>query len=188
MLANHRWRSLVALPVTLFISLALVFTMTSTAEAKTPSTATQASAAKAQAAKAVAAKKVSRKAEKRRAHRVSKAIKIARRQKGDPYRRGGTGPGSFDCSGLIQYSFKKAGVKVPRTSGAQASKLRKVSKRKLRKGDLIYFSNGGRVYHAGIYWGKKKGHRLILHSSRPGSPVKVARIWTSKYSGRTLRL
>lgn len=82
MLASHRWRSLFALPITLPISLALVFTMTSTAEAKTPSTATQASAGKTQAAKAVVAKKyTSKKAKERRAKRVVKAIKtlVARR-------------------------------------------------------------------------------------------------------------
>lgn len=88
----------------------------------------------------------------------------------------------------MQYAYKKAGVKIPRTSQAQASRLRPVSKRKLRKGDPIYFYDNGRVYHACLYWGKKKGEKLILHSSRPGSPVKVNRIWTSKYKGRTLRL
>ncbi|MFY0409900.1 C40 family peptidase [Solicola sp. PLA-1-18] len=120
--------------------------------------------------------------------KVVKAVKVAKKQIGDPYRRGGTGPNGFDCSGLTQYSFKKAGINIPRTSGSQSNALRKISKSKMKRGDLIYFTRGGRVYHAAIYLGKKNGHKIMLHSSRPGTPVRVNRIFSDSYQVRTLRL
>ena len=52
--------------------------------------------------------------------RVALASSIALQQLGDPYVCGAIGPSSFDCSGLVQYSFRKAGIIVPRTAAAQA--------------------------------------------------------------------
>lgn len=158
-----RLRALIALPVALALAFGL---MVATA------TASEASSAKSE----------------RRADKVQKMLKVAKKQRGDQYRRGGTGPNGFDCSGLIQYSAKKAGIKVPRTSDSQADALRPVSKRKMKRGDLVYFDKGGDVYHAGIYLGKKKGEKIMLDASRPGEPVTVHRIWTSDYTAKTLRL
>ncbi|MDO9378689.1 MAG: C40 family peptidase [Nocardioidaceae bacterium] len=128
-----------------------------------------------------------KKAEQRNA-KIVKAVKIGKKQLGDPYVAGGNGPNGFDCSGLTQYAFKKAGINIPRTSRAQAAALRPVSKSKMKRGDLIYFYKGQSVYHAAIYMGKKNGHKLIMHASRSGTPVKVNRIWTNSYKVRTLRL
>ena len=82
---------------------------------------------------------------------VQRAATVALQQVGDPYRYGATGPGSFDCSGLMQYSFRKAGVRLPRTSSAQARWARHIPKSKLRRGDLMFFTNGGGVYHAAMF-------------------------------------
>src|SRR3546814_5849442 len=57
--------------------------------------------------------------------KIADGYRIARKQVGDPYRAGGDGPSSFDCSGLVQYSFKKAGFNVPRTTYQQAKYARK---------------------------------------------------------------
>ena len=115
-----------------------------------------------------------------RADRVAKrkrfgnrVVAVARSRAGSPYRYGATGPRAFDCSGLTQWVYKKLGKRLPRTSGAQAGAVRKV--RHPRRGDLVFFTSGGHVYHVGIY----AGRHMLWHASRPGHPVAKERIWTS---------
>ncbi|HWJ11187.1 MAG TPA: NlpC/P60 family protein [Nocardioides sp.] len=107
---------------------------------------------------------------KRFANRV---IAKARSRAGSPYVYGATGPHAFDCSGLTQWVYRKVGKRLPRTSDAQAGAVRRV--RKPRRGDLVFFHNGGNVYHVGIY----AGHHKIWHASRPGHPVAKESIWAS---------
>lgn len=106
-----------------------------------------------------------------------RATKVALAQRGDPYRYGATGPNAFDCSGLTGFSYRRVGRHLPRTTDQQKAGLRAVRKSAKRRGDILLFVNGRDAYHAGIYIGKNK----IVHSSRPGTPVKVDRIWTSSY-------
>ena len=106
-----------------------------------------------------------------------KAVKVAAKQKGDPYRYGANGPGSFDCSGLVQYAYKKAGKKISRTSSSQMKNYRKISKKNKRAGDIVIFHRNGRAYHAAIYAGKGK----IWEAQRPGTRVKKTKIWSSRY-------
>lgn len=110
---------------------------------------------------------------KKRAALGERAIRAARTRAGRPYVYGAAGPGAFDCSGLVQWSFRKAGKNLPRTSGAQVGATRRVAHP--RRGDLVFFTNGGSVYHVGIY----AGNNTLWHSSRPGTPVRKDRIWTS---------
>jgi cell wall-associated NlpC family hydrolase len=119
---------------------------------------------------------------------VSRAARIALAQVGDPYRYGAAGPGSFDCSGLIYYSFRKAGIRnVPRTSSAQAGRAHHIKKSSLRRGDLMFFTNGGHVYHAAIFLNWDHGRAVMLHSPRPGQRVRRERAWTSSWFAATLR-
>lgn len=115
--------------------------------------------------------------------KIQKAVKVAKAQKGDPYVYGASGPRSFDCSGLTSFAYAKAGIRLPRTSGAQAARARHVSKNSMRRGDLVFFHSGGDVYHVGIYWGRNNGHRLILDAPRPGQSVGFTRIWTKAWFG-----
>ncbi|KRB80567.1 glycoside hydrolase [Nocardioides sp. Root190] len=109
----------------------------------------------------------------------NRAVSVARSRAGSAYRYGGTGPRAFDCSGLTQWVYKKLGKRLPRTSDAQAGAVRRV--KHPRRGDLVFFHNGGNVYHVGIYAGR---HQL-WHASRPGTPVQKARIWSnSVFYGR----
>lgn len=122
----------------------------------------------------------------RRAARVAqrkrlgnRAVAVARSRAGSPYSYGANGPRAFDCSGLTQWVYNRLGKRLPRTSGAQAGATRRV--KHPRRGDLVFFHNGGRVYHVGIYAGRNQ----LWHSSRPGTPVRKARIWTnSVFYGR----
>lgn len=120
--------------------------------------------------------------------RVAKAMAVAAAQKGDPYGYGASGPNRFDCSGLTFYSFRKAGFKgIPRTSSAQAGWVRHVRRENLRRGDLVFFTSGGRVYHVGVFAGRKNGHPQVLHSPYSGTRVRTERIWASSWFGGTVR-
>lgn len=106
----------------------------------------------------------------------AKVLREAAKLKGTPYRYGGTTPRGFDCSGYTGYVYKKAGKKLPRTSRAQYSAVKHISRKSAKPGDLVFFkSGGGGVYHVGIY----AGGNMLWHSSKPGVPVKKGKIWTS---------
>ncbi|MFF3664645.1 C40 family peptidase [Microtetraspora malaysiensis] len=99
-----------------------------------------------------------------------KAVEVAKKQLGDPYRWGASGPGAFDCSGLVQYAWQKAGVDIPRTTWSQRSGVKKkVAWSKLKPGDLIFTSGGG---HVGMYVGKGK----MIHSPHTGAVVRIDKL------------
>ena len=119
--------------------------------------------------------------------RVISAKDIAMRQRGDAYAYGAAGPDRFDCSGLVFYSFRRAGFPVPRTSGAQAGFTRRIAKQDMRAGDLMFFYGSGGVYHAAIFLKWSHGHAVMVHSPGSGQRVRVAVPWTSSWFGGTLR-
>jgi cell wall-associated NlpC family hydrolase len=96
------------------------------------------------------------------------AVQMALSKIGSPYRWGGTGPSSFDCSGLVKWAFAQAGVDVPRTSRALSRAGTPVSRADLQPGDLVFFYSP--VRHVGIYIGDGQ----MVHSSRAGKPVAIA--------------
>ena len=113
---------------------------------------------------------------------------IAAHQKGDPYRYGAAGPNAFDCSGLTFFAYRHAGFKaMPRTSSAQAHFAKHIKRSAMRRGDLIFFFDGGGVYHVGLYVGSSHGRRLVLHAPHSGTRVHVDPIWTSHWFPGTLR-
>ena len=126
-------------------------------------------------------------AKRRVANRVLSARNIAMAQRGDAYAYGAAGPASFDSSGLIRYAYSRAGIAVPRTSSAQAGAARRIAKKDMRPGDLMFFYGSGGIYHAAIFLRWSRGHALMVHSPRPGSRVHVAAPWTSAWFAGTLR-
>ncbi|OIV35462.1 glycoside hydrolase [Mangrovactinospora gilvigrisea] len=105
----------------------------------------------------------------------SRALAIAESKRGDPYRYGAAGPSAFDCSGLVSYSYHRAGHSLPRTAAGQYRATHHISGSHREVGDLVFFHSGGSVYHVGIYVG---GGR-ILHAPYPGRRVGTERLWTS---------
>lgn len=105
--------------------------------------------------------------------KIQKVIAVAKAQMGKPYRWGATGPNSFDCSGLMQYSFKNgANVSLPRVSRDQATVGKKVSKAELLPGDLVFFGRGGTITHVGMYLGNDQ----YIHAPQTGDVVKISRL------------
>jgi cell wall-associated NlpC family hydrolase len=124
--------------------------------------------------------------------RVDTAFNVVQNQRGDWYRYGAAGPSRFDCSGLVYYSFRRAGFRyVPRTSSAQAANATRIRKTSVRKGDLVFFYSGSarprNVYHVGVFAGWRDGHRTIVHAPRSGERVHRERIWTSSWFAGTMR-
>ena len=126
-------------------------------------------------------------AKRRVAQRVLSARDVAMRQRGDAYGYGAAGPHRFDCSGLIRYAYSRAGFDVPRTSSAQAGHARRVAKKDMRPGDLMFFGGSGGVYHAGIFLRWSRGHAVMLHAPGSGERVRISVPWTSQWFGGTLR-
>lgn len=81
--------------------------------------------------------------------RAAAAIAFAEAQVGKRYCWGGTGPDCFDCSGLVQASWRWAGARLPRTTGEQARSLYAVPPSEIRPGDILWWSRG----HVGLYVG-----------------------------------
>jgi cell wall-associated NlpC family hydrolase len=123
-----------------------------------------------------------------RGDKVRQAARVATKQVGDPYRYGAAGPDRFDCSGLVYFAARRAGLSgVPRTSGDQARHARRISKSNLRRGDLMFFHDGGDVYHVAIFLRWKDGRRVMVHSPSTGQRVHRATPWTSQWYAGTLR-
>jgi peptidoglycan DL-endopeptidase CwlO len=98
------------------------------------------------------------------------AVNTAMAQLGKPYVWAAAGPSSFDCSGLVQYAYKAAGISLPHSSSAQASMGTAVTRAQLQPGDLIAFYSP--VSHIGIYIGNGQ----MVHAPTSGDVVKVASI------------
>jgi cell wall-associated NlpC family hydrolase len=113
-----------------------------------------------------------------------KVLSTAANYKGRPYRYGAAGPRAFDCSGYTGYVMRHAlGKKLPRSSRAQYSATKHISKRSIRPGDLVFFAHGGRVYHVAIYAGGGK----IWHAPYSGTRVRKDKIWTSHWRAGRVR-
>lgn len=90
---------------------------------------------------------------------------------GTPYRYGGSTPRGFDCSGLVYYAYRKAGIRVPRTTRAQLNRAQRVPLAQLQPGDLLFFRlDRSGVSHVGIYTGN--GH--FIHAPSSGKRVSYA--------------
>lgn len=80
-------------------------------------------------------------------------IAFVKAQIGDAYVSGGTGPNSWDCSGLVQTAFKQVGIDLPRVSQDQSTAGTQVSLDNLQPGDILYWGSAGSAYHVAVYVG-----------------------------------
>ncbi|MET9611198.1 C40 family peptidase [Kitasatospora indigofera] len=98
--------------------------------------------------------------------RAAAALAAAVTRIGSPYVFGASGPGAFDCSGLMYWSWRQAGVSLPRTSQGQARAGQRVALADARPGDLVIFY--GDRHHVGMY----AGGGVVVHAPYPGARVR----------------
>jgi peptidoglycan DL-endopeptidase CwlO len=107
---------------------------------------------------------------------AGKAVAFAYAQLGKPYVWGATGPGSYDCSGLVQASWSAAGVSIPRTTYDQWAALPHIPMADLQPGDLILYNGES---HVAIY----VGNGYIIDAPHTGAVVEKIPESTSWYAG-----
>ena len=109
--------------------------------------------------------------------RAAIAVQEAYRQLGKPYVWGGSGPNSFDCSGLTAWVWAKAGVSLSHSAQAQFGEGQHVSQSQIQPGDLTFY--GSPIHHDGIYIG---GGQMIS-APHTGDVVKIQAAFRSDYVG-----
>ena len=100
-------------------------------------------------------------------------LRAAMSRQGMPYVWGAAGPKSFDCSGLVQWSFAQAGIVMPRVAAAQALAGPAVPVSKIQAGDLIFYHTDPTapkyISHVAIYL----GNGWMIQAPEPGRNVEV---------------
>jgi cell wall-associated NlpC family hydrolase len=127
--------------------------------------------AKQSQAAAAAAKSVNLGSAKASSAAAAAAFAAAKTRLGSPYVWGATGPGSFDCSGLMQWAYAQAGISLPRTTYSQDTIGTVVPLSQAQVGDLVFF-NGDT--HVGMF----VGNNTVLHAPHTGTVVKYESIST----------
>jgi len=108
---------------------------------------------------------------------------IAQSMAGSPYRYGGASPRGFDCSGLVYYAYRKAGISVPRTTQAQYRRSQRIALADIHRGDLLFFKLAARgVSHVGIY----TGDGTFIHAPSSGKRVSYAQLENPYWKQRLL--
>jgi peptidoglycan DL-endopeptidase CwlO len=103
------------------------------------------------------------------------AVERALAMRGVPYVWGGSTPSGFDCSGLVRYAYRGAGIVLAHSTYAQLDAGRRVPRRALRPGDLVFFGLG----HVGLYLGAGR----FVHAPETGRVVSINRIDRGWYAG-----
>ncbi len=102
---------------------------------------------------------------------VTKVLDRAREQLGKKYVFGSAGPNTFDCSGLVVYSFKPFGINLPHHAASQAKLGKEVAKGDIQPGDLVFSDwGGGPNSHVGIAVSKNQ----IINAPHKGAVVRYA--------------
>ena len=113
-----------------------------------------------------------------------KLLEDAKFFKGGKYVWGGTSPKGFDCSGYVQYLYKKHNINLPRTAWAQSKKGKPVDIHNLQKGDLLFFltdkKRGIPVTHVGIYLGDGK----FIHAASRKKGIIISPIDHGYYANK----
>jgi cell wall-associated NlpC family hydrolase len=111
------------------------------------------------------------------------AIRTAEAQIGKPYVWAAAGPGSFDCSGLMLYSWAAAGISLPHSSQEQSTMGAYVPLSQVQPGDLIFFgSSSGSIHHVGMYVGNDD----MVDAPNSNEDVKIQPVFSGALFARRL--
>jgi peptidoglycan DL-endopeptidase CwlO len=105
------------------------------------------------------------------------AVRAAMAQIGKPYVWAGSGPASFDCSGLTMSSWRQAGVVMSHSAADQYASFKHVSMGQLQPGDLVFF--GHPIHHVGMY----VGGGMMVHAPETGELVQVSPMSRGDFAG-----
>src|SRR6202000_297209 len=105
------------------------------------------------------------------------ALRAALTQRGKPYVWGAAGPGSYDCSGLVEWAFAPAGLSLPHYTRAPWDFGQHVSRAALEPGDLVFFFSD--ISHVGIYL----GNGLMVDAPSAGQDVQVQAVYWDAFVG-----
>lgn len=190
--AHGRSRPALLAPTTLLLGGALSLTLLAGAPAQAVPTSSHKSTATTSAATAPSAKtklaakhaRAKAKLVKKRAyqrHVREKIVRIAKRKvHNSQYVAGAAGPRRFDCSGLALFLWKRAAGKyLPHYSRAQAAVTHNVSRKNLKRGDLVFFFGSG-AHHVAVYI----GHGKMIGAANPRADITVDRVWSGWYGSR----
>ena len=120
-------------------------------------------------------------AEAKNAGHQDQVVRSALSYRGSHYRRGGSSPAAFDCSGFTMYIYSKAGVRLPHNAAAQFGCGSPVTRSELKSGDLVFFHTRGRyISHVGIYIGSGS----FVHASSARESVRVDTLDSGYYNSR----
>lgn len=111
---------------------------------------------------------------------INNLVNYARTCIGKPYVYGAAGPNAFDCSGLVQYVYKNAGINLSRTTYTQVNEGREVNRNELKPGDLVFFNTTGHLSHVGLYIGEGN----FLHAPRTGKNVMITSMKEGYFADR----
>lgn len=109
--------------------------------------------------------------------KANSIVNLAKAEVGKPYVWGATGPNSFDCSGLVQYVYGKAGINLPRTTYDQVKMGKTVSMSNLQPGDLLFWGSATAPYHVAIYIGNNQ----YINSATPEKGTILQNLSTYYY-------
>jgi len=102
---------------------------------------------------------------------ASRAAEQALAMVGKPYHYGGNTPAGFDCSGLVQYSYRRVGIELPHGTSQLRRLSQPVTRRNLQRGDLVFFAQEGKKSsHVALYLGNDR----FVHAPSNGKKVYVS--------------
>ena len=102
------------------------------------------------------------------------AIAYARSQLGKPYEWGGTGPGAYDCSGLVMMAYRTAGIDIARTSQAQWASEQQVPASQVQPGDLAFFAGADGTTISPGHVGLVIGNGQMIEAYATGFPIRIS--------------
>ena len=115
--------------------------------------------------------------------KIDSLVQLALTKNGRPYVRAGSGPNSFDCSGFTMWVYKQFGIDLPHGSITQFKLGKKVERKDIRPGDLVFFYRSNCVGHVGLVTEvDTAGHVTFIHASTHKTGVRIDHLESSWYA------
>lgn len=110
----------------------------------------------------------------------SNVVVFAKNYIGTQYKWAGTTPAGFDCSGYTSYVYKKFKKTLPRRARDQYSQAKKIKRKQVKSGDLIFFGSKSNINHVGIVVSNTNNELTMIHAST-SKGVIITNVFKSTY-------